>query len=428
MTNHKIINGDSRQMNLLTDESVHLIITSPPYWQLKDYGIENQIGYHESYESYINNLNLVWNGCYRVLHQGCRLCINIGDQFARSVYYGRYKVIPIRTEIIKFCETVGFDYMGAVIWQKATTTNTTGGAVIMGSFPYPRNGILKIDYEFILIFKKLGNPPKPSREQKDHSAITKEEWNTYFSGHWNFSGVKQDGHLAMFPEELPARLIKMFTFTGETVLDPFTGSGTTSLAAKNLQRNSVGYEINPEFIEIAKQKLNIYQSDISETKYEFLRDSLKSDPNKEIANLPYIFNDPHKLDRKVDPKKLQFGSKIDKDSGEREEYYSVKEIISPELVKLDNELVVRLIGIKEKKSANGQAIRFLEEKTKGQKVFMKFDSRKYDDHDNLLCYLYLKNKTFINAHLIKEGLADVDTVADFKYKDKFIKIMEKTNG
>jgi modification methylase len=427
-TNHKIINGDSRQMNLLPDESVHLIITSPPYWQLKDYGTENQIGYHESYENYINNLNLVWNECYRVLHQGCRLCINIGDQFARSVYYGRYKVIPIRTEIIKFCETIGFDYMGAVIWQKATTTNTTGGAVIMGSFPYPRNGILKIDYEFILIFKKLGNPPKPSKEQKDLSVISKEEWNTYFSGHWNFSGVRQNGHLAMFPEELPARLIKMFTFTGETVLDPFTGSGTTSLAAKNLQRNSVGYEINPEFIEIAKHKLNIYQADIAETEYEFLRDSLNSDLNKEIANLPYIFKDPHRLERKVDPKKLPFGSKIDKNSGEREEYFSVKEIISPELVKLDNGLVVRLIGIKEKKSANGQAIRFMEEKIKGQKVFMKFDSRKYDDNNNLLCYLYLRNKTFINAHLIKEGLADVDTDTDFKYKDKFIKIMEEING
>lgn len=428
ITQHKIIHGDSRQMNLLPDESVHLIITSPPYWQLKDYGTENQIGYHESYENYINNLNLVWNECCRALHPGCRLCINIGDQFARSVYYGRYKVIPIRTEIIKFCETVGFDYMGAVIWQKTTTTNTTGGAVIMGSFPYPRNGILKIDYEFILIFKKSGNSPKPDKERKERSVITKEEWNTYFSGHWNFPGVRQDGHLAMFPEELPARLIKMFSFTGETVLDPFLGSGTTSLAAKHLQRNSAGYEINPEFIEIAKQKLNIYQADIAETEYEFLKDNVTTDLEKKIAGLPYIFRDPHKLDRKVDPKKLQFGSKIDRDSGERDEYYFVKEIVSPEVIRLNNGLIIRLIGIKEKKSLNEQAVRFIVEKTKGQKVFIKFDSRKYDEDNNLLCYLYLKNKTFINAHLIKEGLADVDTDADFKYKERFIKIMEKING
>ena len=132
----------------------HLVITSPPYWQLKDYGSDEQIGFNDSYESYINNLNLVWKESFRVLHNGCRLCVNIGDQFARSVYYGRSKVIPIRTEIIKYCETIGFDYMGAIIWQKVTTTNTTGGATIMGSFPYPRNGILKLDYEFILIFTK----------------------------------------------------------------------------------------------------------------------------------------------------------------------------------------------------------------------------------------------------------------------------------
>ena len=92
----------------LPNESVHLVITSPPYWQLKDYGTDNQIGFDDSYERYINHLNLVWNECFRVLHKGCRLCVNIGDQFARAVYYGRYKVIPIRTEIIKFCETVGF--------------------------------------------------------------------------------------------------------------------------------------------------------------------------------------------------------------------------------------------------------------------------------------------------------------------------------
>ncbi len=421
-TTHKIITGDSRQMNLIPDNSVHLVITSPPYWQLKDYGTENQIGFHESYESYINNLNLVWKESLRVLHPGCRLCINIGDQFARSVYYGRYKVIPIRTEIIKFCETMGFDYMGAVIWQKVTTTNTTGGATIMGSFPYPRNGILKLDYEFILLFKKQGMPPRPTNEQKELSAMTKDEWNTYFSGHWYFGGAKQDGHIAMFPEELPARLIKMFAFAGDTVLDPFLGSGTTSLAARNLGRNSVGYEINPDFIPTVKDKLNINQPDLAATEYVFLKDSVRTDLNKEIESLPYIFKDPHKLDKKIDPRKLQFGSKINNNSGEREEYYSVKEVISPELIKLNNDLIVRLLGVKEKESVNGQAIKFLFEKTKGQKVFIKFDNRKFDEHNNLLCYLYLKNKTFINAHIIKEGLVDVDGLTDFKYKDKFLKL------
>ena len=220
-TLHKIIIGDSRQMKEVPDESVHLIITSPPYWQLKDYGNGKQIGYDDSYEEYINNLSLVWKECHRILHEGCRLCVNVGDQFARSVYYGRYKVIPIRTEIIKFCESAGFDYMGAIIWQKVTTTHTTGGATVMGSFPFPRNGILKIDYEFILLFKKYGNLPKVTKAVKDQSKLTKEEWNQYFTGHWNFAGEKQDKHLAMFPEELPRRLIKMFSFVGDTVLDPF---------------------------------------------------------------------------------------------------------------------------------------------------------------------------------------------------------------
>ncbi|MBN1561194.1 thermonuclease family protein [candidate division KSB1 bacterium] len=411
-------------MNLLSDKSVHLVITSPPYWQLKDYGTDEQIGFNESYESYINNLNLVWKECHRVLYPGCRLCINIGDQFARSVYYGRYKVIPIRTEIIKFCEIIGFDYMGAIIWQKVTTTNTTGGATIMGSFPYPRNGILKLDYEFILIFKKSGDSPQPTTEQKKLSAMSKNEWNAYFSGHWNFAGVKQNGHLAMFPEELPARLIRMFAFVGDTVLDPFLGSGTTSLAARNLNRNSAGYEINSEFVAIIKQKLNTSQSDLDGTEYIFLRDSVKTDLNEEIAKLPYIFTDPHKLDKKIDPKKLQFGSRIDQNSAERQDYYTVKEILSPVLFKLNNDLVVRLLGVKEKKIVNGEAMDFLSEKIKGQKVFIKFDNEKYDEQNIMLCYLYLKNKTFINAHLLKEGLAEVDTTLDFKYKDNFISIAE----
>ena len=421
-TTHKIINGDSRQMNLIPDKSVHLVITSPPYWQLKDYGITNQIGYHEDYETYINNLNLVWKECYRVLENGCRLCVNIGDQFARAVYYGRYKVIPIRTEIIKFCESFGFDYMGAIIWQKQTTTNTTGGASLMGSFPTPRNGILSIDYEFILIFKKLGTPSKVSYAIKEQSKLTTEEWREYFSGHWNFGGAKQDGHIAMFPEELPKRLIKMFAFKGETVLDPFLGSGTTSLAARNLERNSIGYEINAEFIEIIKQKLNINQADISGTVYEFLKDEINLNFDKEFEKFPYRFLDFHNLDKKIDPKKLQFGSKIDNNSTQREEYYSVKEIISPELVRLSNDLVIRLIGVKENKSTISSAVKFLYNKTKGQKVFLKFDNQKYDDSNNLMCYLYLKNKTFLNAHLIKEGLADPDPSINFKYKNKFLNL------
>jgi site-specific DNA-methyltransferase (adenine-specific) len=419
---HKIIIGDSREMKAVPDESVHLIITSPPYWQLKDYGYERQIGFYDSYEEYINNLNLVWNECNRILHKGCRLCINIGDQFARSVYYGRYKVIPIRTEIVKFCESAGFDYMGAIIWQKVTTTHTTGGATVMGSFPYPRSGILKIDYEFILIFKKLGNPPRVDNKIKEQSKLTQEEWNQYFTGHWNFPGEKQDKHLAMFPEELPRRLIKMFSFIGDTVLDPFLGSGTTSLAAKNLNRNSIGYEINEGFLPIIKDKIGLNQKTLfQETVFEIItQDKLKVNFEEEIKKLPYIFKDPIKFDKKVDPRKLKFGSKIDNSYSEREEYYSVKEILSPEILILNNDLKIRLIGVKERQEKNGDAIKFLRNKLRGKKVFLKFDAVKHDRENHLLCYLYLKNKTFLNAHLIKNDLVDVDTTMDYKYKPTFL--------
>jgi DNA modification methylase len=419
---HKIIIGDSRYMKEVANESIHLIITSPPYWQLKDYGNGKQIGFNDSYEDYINNLNLVWNECHRVLHKGCRLCINIGDQFARSVYYGRYKVIPIRTEIIKFCESAGFDYMGAIIWQKVTTCHTTGGATVMGSFPYPRSGILKLDYEFILIFKKYGNQPKVSHEVKEQSKLAQEEWNQYFTGHWNFPGEKQDKHLAMFPEELPRRLIKMFSFVGDTVFDPFLGSGTTTLAAKNLNRNFIGYEINEDFLAIIKEKLGINQSTIfQDVTLEIIRQEEPGiDFKEKIKKLPYIFKDPIKFDKKVDPRKLRFGSKIDDSHSERETYYAVKEIISPEILILNNGLKIRLLGVKENPEKNGEAIQFLRDKTHGQKVFLKFDAKNYDGENNLLCYLYLRNKTFLNAHLIKKGLADVETTLDYKYKSNFL--------
>jgi len=417
-------------MKEVGDRSIHLIVTSPPYWQLKDYGEDKQIGFNDTYEAYINNLNLVWMECQRVLHYGCRLCINIGDQFARSVYYGRYKIIPIRTEIIKFCETIGFDYMGAVIWQKVTTCNTTGGATIMGSFPYPRNGIIKIDYEFILIFKKYGEAPPVSAAVKEQSRLTTEEWNLYFNGHWNFPGEKQDKHLAMFPEELPRRLIRMFSFKGDTVLDPFLGSGTTSLAARNLGRNSVGYEINPAFLPIIEDKLGINQSKIFETTgYEIIHQKDKTiDFNERISSLPYAFKDPIKFDKKVDPKKMSFGSRIDDHPRNREELFAVEKIVSPEIMILDNGLKIRLLGIKAINDRIEQAIDYLREKTKGQKIFLRFDSIKHDKENNLLCYVYLKNRLFLNAHLIKEGLAEVETSYDFKYKVKFEKEKRELNA
>jgi len=422
MTEHKIVFGDSRSLNQIKDKSVQLIITSPPYWQLKDYGTEDQIGFNDSYEEYINNLNLVWKECNRVLADGCRLCINIGDQFARSVYYGRYKVVPIRTEIIRFCESLGMDYMGAIIWQKTTTMNTSGGGAIMGSFPHPRNGILKMDYEFILIFKKLGNAPKPTQQQKEQSAMTKEEWGKYFSSHWNFNGVKQMGHIAMFPEELPKRLIKMFSFVGETVFDPFAGSGTTSLAAKHLGRNSIGYEINKDFEPIIKEKLCDNQISLyDESQVFFIED--KEGIKHRFEDLPYIFHDPHKMDKKIDVKKLQFGSKIDAKEQKREEFFTVKKVLSANMLELNTGLIVKLLGVKQLPQFEDKAIEFLEEKFRKRRIFLKYDTIKYDNEDVLLCYVYLDNKTFINNHLIRTGFVSVDESFEYKYKNKFLEVI-----
>jgi len=289
-TEHNIYFGDSRKLNKIDCESIRLIITSPPYWQLGgNHGPENRIGRSNSYEEYINSLNLVWTECYRVLSGGCRMCVNIGYQFARSAYYGRYKVIPVRDEIIRYCEALGFDYMGAVIWR--TTGSAAGEASIIGSYLYPRNGIIKLDYEYILIFKKLGNPPDVSDEIKEASKLTKEEWKKYFYGHWNFPGAKKSVLPPPFPEELPKRLIKMFSFKGETIFDPFLGSGTTSLAALKLERNSAGYELNKDYKDIIYEKINDGITIDCDGLVNIYDDEAVPDLKSLEANLIYKFKD-----------------------------------------------------------------------------------------------------------------------------------------
>jgi DNA modification methylase len=271
-TRHRIIIGDVRDMGETGDASAHLIVTSPPRRQGKDSLPGDRAAFLEAYGAYINNLNLVWKECHRVLHEGCRLCISVGDQFTRSDSYGRYKVIPVRTEIIRFCETIGFDYMGAIIWQKVAAPDVLAGARIMGSYPYPRNGILKINYEFILIFKKWGEAPATESAIKEQSQLTREEWQRYFADHWYFPGEKGGKIRASFPEELPRRLIRMFSFVGDTVLDPFLGSGATSLAAKNLGRNSVGYEADDALLPAIKDKLGLKQGSLFlEETFEIIR-------------------------------------------------------------------------------------------------------------------------------------------------------------
>jgi site-specific DNA-methyltransferase (adenine-specific) len=276
-----------------------------------------------------------------------------------------------------------------------------------------------MDYEFILLFKKLGDAPKPSIEQKKQSEITKEEWGQYFSSHWNFNGVKQFEHIAMFPEELPKWLIKMFSFVGETVLDPFAGSGTTSLAAKHLGRNSVGYEINKGFQPIIKGKILESQATLFDEECH-INFAVNYDKSYSFESLPFIFHDPHKMDKKIDVKKLQFGSKFDGNDVKRDDFYSVKNVLSPEKIELSNGLIIKLLGVKENPQLKQQAIDFLQDKFQKRKVFLRYDSNKYDSANNLLCYVYLDNKTFVNNHLIRTGFVDVDMDIDYSCKTKFL--------
>jgi site-specific DNA-methyltransferase (adenine-specific) len=419
VTSHTIVIGDSRDMREVPSGSVHLVVTSPPYWQLKDYGVDGQIGFHDSYEDYINNLNIVWMETRRVLHGGCRLCVVIGDQFARSVYYGRYKIIPIKTEIIRFCETIGFDYMGAIIWQKVITCNTSGGGAVMGSYPYPRNGIVKLDYEAILLFKKPGIPPLASEEQKRRSRLSAEEWKLYFSGHWRIPGEKQRNHLAVFPEELAQRLIRMFSFEGETVLDSFLGSGTTSLAARNMGRNSVGYEINREALPLIEQRLGtnslIRLGDVTIVE----REGAKAPIEERLSELPYLFKDPVRIEKMIDPRKKDFGSRIGREQPSRQELHTVREVLSPEEVALSNGWIVRLLGVRGNGLTDREAVAFLRKMTKNERVFLKFDPARGEDPPRF-CYLYLKNRTFVNAHLIRTGLVDVDMSFDYEKRTKFL--------
>ena len=244
-------------MEEVLDDSIQLIVTSPPYGKIKDYGNQNQIGFFGTFDDYFERLKQVWSECYRVLEPQCRMVINIGDQYLRTSEFGRYRVLSIASKIITDCLDLGFDFLGDIIWQKISTTNTTGGCTLMGSIYYPRNGLLTYDYEHILIFKKYQGKNKRKVDPiiKEMSKIPLSEWKKWYTGHWKFPGVVQKEHIAMFPEELPYRIIRMFSYIGDTVLDPFLGSGTTLKVAKSLFRNGIGYELNKDYKKIVDNKV-----------------------------------------------------------------------------------------------------------------------------------------------------------------------------
>lgn len=403
--------ADSRAMPELDGESVALVVTSPPYWYIKDYGVPQQIGYGQSLHEYLYDLARVWQECWRVLQSGRRLCINIGDQFARAVIYGQYKVIPLHAEIIAQCERVGFDYLGAIVWQKKTTMRTSGGAVVMGSFPYPPNGIVELDYEYVLLFRKPGKYRPVAEAVREASALTREEWKTYFSGHWQFSGERQTLHEAMFPEELPRRLIRMFSFVGETVLDPFAGSGTTLKVALELERNAIGYEVQSEFAPIIRQKVasNLLT-------HENLHIQRRTEPYAPVD--PPEGYSPSVKDACpiVEPNQLRTGPEAThRIVGVYEEAGSGTPIL-----RTDDGLRVSLLGIEIHPDQYERTMRYLQQYVVGKHVILSSDADLAASEEPVPVYIYLTNRLFINRKMIEMGLARASRTQRHRYYQRFL--------
>ncbi|MCS7001029.1 MAG: DNA methyltransferase [Candidatus Kapabacteria bacterium] len=412
--------ADSRSMQEVADESIALIVTSPPYWHIKNYGSPHQIGYGQTLHEYLYDLSRVWRECWRVLQSGRRLCINVGDQFARAVIYGQYKVIPLHAEIIAQCEKIGFDYLGAIIWQKKTTMRPSGGAVVMGSFPYPPNGIVELDYEYILLFRKPGKSPSVADWQRGASALTRDEWKEYFSGHWHIRAERQTFHEAMFPEELPRRLIRMFSFVGETVLDPFVGSGTTLKVALELERNAVGYEIQPEFVPIIQQKVGINL--FSAGAIEIHTRQYPGPPSEPPSGYAPSVKDSRPI---VDPEKLKFEPKA---TYRIVQLCEEKDIPAP-LLLTENGLQLSLLGIEVHPGRREDAHAYLSRYVVGKRVVLRFDVPPVGENAPLPAYVYLTNRLFINRKMIEMGIARASRHLQHRYYKRFIEAeREAANG
>jgi len=254
---HILVNGDARGLSCIRDESVHLIVTSPPYWSLKQYR-ENpmQLGHIENYEMFIEELTKVWKECYRILVPGSRLVCVVGDVCLSRRKHGRHLVVPLHSDIVVSCRKVGFDNLNPIIWHKIANANyeVNNGTKFLGR-PYEPNAIIKNDIEFILMQRKPGGYRRPTQKQRELSRISKEEYKKWFQQFWNISGASTKEHPAPFPLELAYRLVRMFSFYGDTVVDPFCGTGTTILAAIKSDRNSIGVEIDPYYCKMALQRL-----------------------------------------------------------------------------------------------------------------------------------------------------------------------------
>ena len=254
-------------MDEVKNNSVACIITSPPYYNYKDYKIKEQIGgVSDTYTQYISDLKKVWRECKRKLLPNGKLCINAPNMKSRKAIEGESFLYPIVADITKSCIKLGMVFSDEIIWVKGkANAGALGGKPLFGSYPYPPNfKILDSIQESILIFRKKGKPRKIPLDIKEKSKLSKNQWLEYTQGVWSIPPEHQNqGHSAVFPVEIPRRLIQLYSFVGDIVLDPFLGSGTTLQACKELERNGIGYEINKNYKKLIDQKLKLNYADLT---------------------------------------------------------------------------------------------------------------------------------------------------------------------
>lgn len=265
-TTHDLYCRDARDLSFLDANSVHLVLTSPPYWTLKKYReADGQLGYVADYEGFLDELDKVWTHCRRVLTPGGRLICVVGDVcLSRRQNRGRHTVVPLHASIQERCRKLDFDNLAPIIWYKITnmTLEVENGSSFLGK-PYEPNAVIKNDIEFILMERKPGGYRSPSVAARTLSVISAENHAEWFQQIWSgVTGASTRHHPAPYPVQLAERLIRMFSFVGDTVLDPFSGTGTTSVAAAKWGRNSIGVEVDPKYFSDASERLHAESSDL----------------------------------------------------------------------------------------------------------------------------------------------------------------------
>lgn len=265
-TTHQLYLTDARTPPTLLRESVHLVVTSPPYWTLKRYReTSGQLGHVEDYEEFLSQLDGVWQRMFDLLVPGGRLICVVGDVcLSRRKNNGEHTCVPLHSSIQEHCRKIGFSNLAPIIWHKIAnaTYEVAGNSRFLGK-PYEPNGVIKNDIEYILMLRKAGGYRKPSRSARLLSMISDPNHKKWFQQIWHdITGESTKNHPAPFPLTLAMRLVRMFSFVGDTVLDPFMGTGTTNVAAAQSGRNSIGFEIDAHYFDLAKDRLRAETADM----------------------------------------------------------------------------------------------------------------------------------------------------------------------